>query len=279
MVLYFCGPMKSPFLALLLSLSCLFPVAAQQYDQEELEYLRAIGERTASQTWWFFEHRLRQPLPEYRFHHVYLPFQDVWVKDVSPIGKGRFVGVIDMELPHGAGVELLNDSIRFHPRDIGDWIIVEEYYLLGGFTLWYKGFEQLKPYRKLGQFRLNAFCINDDFVKLSHLENSQEKLEEVALLTNLYFQGGYAAFVDSLKQRIVYPDYAVLLGIEGDVNMQFKLTGSGEIKDIIAVRGIGCGLHEEFRDAIQELQPYFTAPEDGRDVVITLPFHFRIRRQ
>lgn len=272
--------MKKVLIVLLLSLVFAFNSYAQKFDfdEEQLEYLQEVGKLTANQTWWFFEHRLKEPLPEYRFHHVYLPFQDVWVKDIKQLPKGRFVGVIDLNLPHGTGVEMLNDSIRFHPNDVGDWIIVDDYYLLGGFTLWYRSFEELKQYRKLGQFRVKGFCINRDFVELSNLEEetSPKAIREDNRMLNLYFQGGAQAFIDSMKAKVNYPDYAVLLGIEGYVTLRFKLNGNGELEDMVVLRGIGCGLHEEFMLAVKELQPLFFADPDKKDVYFTIPYHFQL---
>jgi TonB family protein len=272
--------MKIRLFLVLLHLAVVFDSYSQMpdFDEEQIEYLHEVGKLTASQTWWFFEHRLKEPLPEYRFHHVYLPFQDVWVKDIKPLPKGRFVGVIDLDLPHGKGVEMLKDSIRFQPGDVGDWIIVDDYYLLGGFTLWYRSFTELKPYRKLGQFRMKGFCVNRDFVELSELkeETSKDAYQRNGLLLQQHFIGGAKTFYDSIHAKTEYPDYAVLIGIEGYVTLRFKLNGDGELEDFAILRGIGCGLHEEFIVAVKSLEHLFVPDPDKKDVYITIPFHFRL---
>jgi protein TonB len=70
-----------------------------------------------------------------------------------------------------------------------------------------------------------------------------------------------------------FPKDALRAGIEkGEATIQFTLAASGEVKDVKTVRST----HPTFARAGMRLVSEYKCQGQGRDVVVTVPFSFKV---
>lgn len=90
-------------------------------------------------------------------------------------------------------------------------------------------------------------------------------------------KGGYEAFYQRIADRLVYPEKARKMGVEGKVYIQFVVDIDGSLIDIKAVKGIGAGCDEAAIEALRNLGPFNPASDKNVAVKqrIILPITFK----
>ena len=83
--------------------------------------------------------------------------------------------------------------------------------------------------------------------------------------------------IQAVQKKIVYPELALKVGIEGRVVVQFVVNKDGEVVDPVVVRGIGGGCDEEAIRAVK-LAEFKPGMQRGRPVSVrySLPISFKI---
>lgn len=234
-----------------------------------------MGSRTAKQTWWFFDKRLKEPL-EYRFLHVFIESKNVFIKDIKHLPTGYYQGLVDLDLPHDEIYDEPNQVIQFDSIEVDDWFMVEDVYLIGGFLFRLQDFEYQRSIMKIGNFKLLRSAINEDFIASSRILEGTIKIERTE---QDLFQGGQKAFLDSLSNHLHYSSFAKHMRLEGWVTLQFTIGKQGGISRIKVVRGIGGGLSDIAKNTLYDLSPYWLPYiKDGepKEIEYTLPVHFLI---
>lgn len=245
--------MKNPFLVLLLFL-CL-NTRSQSFTGDELEYMRQMSSRTAKQTWWFFDKRLKEPLL-YTYQHIYLDFQHVYIRDIKQLSSGKYTGKVDLALPHDEAFNESNQELVFDSAEVDDWFMVdEEGYLLGGFWVRLAEYEIQQAIRKNGKCQLPHQSVNEDFIKSSQVTWREPGTNNFN--PNDVFPGGEKGLKDSLHYNLEHPDYAHYMAIEGYVTVRFEIDEKGTMTKISVVRGVGGGLNESAKKAFRNLSPYW----------------------
>lgn len=237
-----------------------------------------MGKRTAKQTWWFFEHRLIDNEPQYKYFRVFFEQKNVWLKDIKKLSAGHFEGIIDTDLPHDNSFN--NEyKLEFGPREIDDWLMVDDYYLVGGFTVRILPFELRNSFMKKGQYRTTGAAVNNDFIELSHIIVT-EKAEILVSLDSLFLTGEQG-FKDSLSMNIKYTNYARELGIEGWVHVVFEIDKNGVMQNLTVIRGIGGGLNDNIKELLWRLKDYWLPPKvdvnSPKGISLHLPVRFAFR--
>ncbi|HAA21079.1 MAG TPA: energy transducer TonB [Cytophagales bacterium] len=92
------------------------------------------------------------------------------------------------------------------------------------------------------------------------------------------FPGGEAALYGYLAEKIKYPSQARRMGIEGRVYVQFVVDQSGNITDVVAVRGIGAGCDEEAVRVVKGMPKWTPGRQRGRAVKVKMivPITFKL---
>jgi TonB family protein len=261
---------------LILCILCFYQLKAQQKD-ENTELMQQIGIRTARQTWWFFDKRLKTPI-DYAFQHVYIKRLDVYIQNIRKLPDGKYTGIVNLNLPHNIIFTENNQEITFDSAEIDDWFMVQDTYLVGGFYLRTLPFAEKQQVKKEGYFNYGAIVINDDFIE-STFDSLPSKTMAWPEEDHSYFIGGQKALLDSLQQKLYYSNYARLMGIEGRVLVNFTIKKDGGLSHVKVIRGVGGGLNDIARDMIYELSSCFRPPfVDGEpiDFTFTLPIVFKL---
>lgn len=83
--------------------------------------------------------------------------------------------------------------------------------------------------------------------------------------------------IAGVQKRIVYPELALKIGVEGRVVVQFIVDKEGNVVDPVVVRGIGGGADEEAIRAVK-LAKFQPGMQRGRPVAVrySLPITFKI---
>lgn len=244
-------------------------------SEEEAQYYYDMGKRTAKQTWWFFDYRLKNhENTDYRYFRVYLESYNLWVKDIKSIDGGKYEGIVDTELPYEEGTDV-SKPIHFEGIEIDDWMVVDDYYLRGGFTVRIKSFEERKLYMKKGQFRTTCSATNDDFFNLSETRSRGHEAGSGEFIQR--FNGKYPIFRDSLVAHAYFNEYAKKLGINGCVSIRFDVLPDGKIKNIKIIQSPGGGLSDILKRALTEVS-YLIPPDEFQKepLTVTIPFCFKM---
>lgn len=251
--------------------------------EEQLEYMKQMGSRTAKQTWWFFDQRLKEPL-DYTFQHVYIEFIGVYIKDIKQLPSGKYHGLVDLDLPHDPSFSETNQEIKFDSAEIDDWFMVDDTYLIGGFGLRLMDFNDLKTFKKKGKFSIPFQSINEDFIKSSKMTGSldydygSEDDEDQRINLQELFPGGDKGFHDSIQSRLNYPEYAHYMGIEGYVTIQFTLlVDYGVIENLKVIRGVGAGLSDVAKSAFRQTSRYWKPTTNQKNKLKSIRFTQSVR--
>ncbi len=251
--------------------------------EEQLEYMKQMGSRTAKQTWWFFDKRLKEPL-KYTFQHVYIEFIGVYVKDIKQLPSGKYQGLVDLDLPHDPSFSETNQEIKFDSAEIDDWFMVDDTYLVGGFWLRLMHFDDLKTFKRKGKFSIPFQSINEDFIKSSKMTSSMDydydSDDDEGYRMNIQelFPGGDKGFQDSIQSRLTYPEYAYYMGIEGYVTIQFTLlVDYGVIENLKVIRGVGAGLSDVAKTAFRQTSKYWKPTTDKNNKLKSIRFTQSVR--
>lgn len=89
--------------------------------------------------------------------------------------------------------------------------------------------------------------------------------------------GGMDAFSEFVGKRIIYPEQAKRMGIEGKVYVQFVVEKDGSLTNVNAVKGIGAGCDEEAVRIVQSAPKWKPGKQHGRPVrqKMVLPISFK----
>jgi len=84
--------------------------------------------------------------------------------------------------------------------------------------------------------------------------------------------------IAGLQERIVYPEFARRVGIEGRVFVRFVVNKDGTVSDVEVVRGIGGGCDEAAVEAVRQSR-FTPGLQRGRPVRVrmALPVTFRLQ--
>ena len=84
--------------------------------------------------------------------------------------------------------------------------------------------------------------------------------------------------IQSLQQKIEYPDRAKKAGIQGKVIIQFIVNEEGEVEDPRVIRGIGGGCDEEALRVVKQAH-FKPGKQRGRPVRVqySLPIYFKLK--
>ncbi len=270
-------PMKHFICCILLLAAFASNAQSDLSKEEQLEYMKQMGSRTAKQTWWFFNQRLKEPL-SYTYQHVYIEFLNVYVKDIKQLPSGKYQGVVDLELPHDQSFNETNQDIKFDSAEIDDWFMVDDTYLVGGFLLRIMQFDDLKPFKKKGRFSIPFQSINEDFIKSSKMYSDLSYDGDEPVNVQELFPGGNKGFHDSVQAYLYYPDYAHYMGIEGFVTVEFTLlVDHGIIENIKVIRGVGAGLNDIAKNAFRQTAKYWKPTTDKNNTTRSIHFTQSIR--
>lgn len=110
----------------------------------------------------------------------------------------------------------------------------------------------------------------------------EEEVEEVFLVVEDQpeFPGGMPAFYEFVGERLKYPSQARRLGIEGKVYVQFVVDKTGDVTDIMLVRGIGAGCDEEAIRVMGLVPNFKPGKQRGKAVKVRMivPIYFKMFR-
>jgi protein TonB len=92
------------------------------------------------------------------------------------------------------------------------------------------------------------------------------------------FPGGMEAFYAFVGERLKYPSQARRLGIEGKVYVQFVVDKSGDVTNLILVRGIGAGCDEEAIRVMNLVPNFKPGKQRGKAVKVQMivPIYFKM---
>jgi TonB family protein len=92
------------------------------------------------------------------------------------------------------------------------------------------------------------------------------------------YKGGTSALLQDISRNLRYPVLAQENKISGKVILQFVVTKTGSIGEVIVVRGIGSGCDEESVRVVKSLPNFIPGMINGVtiDVWYTLPISFRL---
>lgn len=121
----------------------------------------------------------------------------------------------------------------------------------------------------------------------SEMETMKGKTEKQVAEKKVYtipdqmpvYPGGEKALMEYLKSNIEYPVRAREERIEGKVYVSFTILPSGEVHDVIVVRGIGGGCDEEAARVVSEMPNWSPGYENNIAVEVEyhLPISFTLR--
>jgi periplasmic protein TonB len=91
-------------------------------------------------------------------------------------------------------------------------------------------------------------------------------------------QGGLEGFYKYVNSVIKYPAQARRMQIEGRVFVEFVVDRSGNITDVVAVKGIGAGCDEEAIRVVKNSPPWIPGKQRGKPVRqrMVLPITFKL---
>ncbi|MGL1889444.1 MAG: energy transducer TonB [Reichenbachiella sp.] len=111
-------------------------------------------------------------------------------------------------------------------------------------------------------------------------EPEEEVAEEIFLIVEDKPEptGGLASFYKYVGENIKYPVVASRNGVQGRVFVQFVVNSKGEIREVVAVKGIGAGCDEEAVRIIKNAPDWNPGRQRGRPVSVRmiLPITFKL---
>jgi protein TonB len=108
------------------------------------------------------------------------------------------------------------------------------------------------------------------------IEKEEVVLDRADLMPS--FGAGEKELLEYLAKNIKYPEIALKNGISGTVVIQFIVDKSGQIKDIVVLRGIGGGCEEEALRVIRQMPSWTPGKQKGKPVNVRfiLPVRFKM---
>ncbi len=80
------------------------------------------------------------------------------------------------------------------------------------------------------------------------------------------FPGGKPAFMNFLKNHIVYPDSAKAHNIAGQVIASFFINADGSVSDIMILKGLGDGISEGVVQSLKAMPRWKPATHNGKSI-------------
>lgn len=92
------------------------------------------------------------------------------------------------------------------------------------------------------------------------------------------YPGGEQALMNYLNKRLIYPSSAINQGICGRVTVQFLVTATGDVNDIVILRGTNTILDTAAAYAVSQIKGMSPAKQQGNNVAsyYTVPLTFKI---
>ena len=92
------------------------------------------------------------------------------------------------------------------------------------------------------------------------------------------FEGGYQAMMAFIRQNMTYPPNARRMQIEGTVHVSFIVSKTGDISDVIVLRGIMGECDREAVRVVQAMPRWKPGKQNGRSVNVRfiLPLKFKL---
>ncbi len=101
----------------------------------------------------------------------------------------------------------------------------------------------------------------------------------VATENNPSYPGGMSALKDYFTTNLQYPEDAKKKGIEGKVYVQFTVTKTGKVQDVVILRSVDPSLDKEAVRLVNTFGAWNPASQNGQaiDTKITLPIEFKLK--
>jgi len=115
------------------------------------------------------------------------------------------------------------------------------------------------------------------------VEPEEELVEEIFTIVEHQPtpKGGYVQFYQFVGENLKYPQTAIRMGVEGKVFLQFTVNKTGEISDVIVIKGIGHGCDEEAIRVISKAPSWNAGKQRGNPVNVRMiiPIQFTIQNK
>lgn len=125
---------------------------------------------------------------------------------------------------------------------------------------------------------LTMYACNEEVeqVEVESQDLLSKDVVEMVIDAQPEFPGGSDELYAYLGENIQYPEQAKKIGVEGKVYVQFEVTPTGEIRNVVAVKGIGAGADEEAVRVVGSMPNWEPATKDGVPVATTqvVPINF-----
>ncbi|MDR3610222.1 MAG: TonB family protein [Ignavibacteriaceae bacterium] len=111
----------------------------------------------------------------------------------------------------------------------------------------------------------------------------EPKKEEAQIFTYVEemptFPGGDEAFYTYVGSHIVYPEIAKRAGVEGKLWIQFVVSTSGKVSDVVVQKGIGAGCDEEAVRVVKSMPNWTPGRQNGHPVNVrmSVPIVFKLQ--
>jgi TonB family protein len=95
------------------------------------------------------------------------------------------------------------------------------------------------------------------------------------------FPGGEKALIKFISDNLHYPLSASEAGVEGRVTVRFAVKTTGEVTDVVVIRGLDFACDDEAIRVVKLLPKWIPGKQDGRNVSVyfTLPINFVLKNR
>lgn len=110
--------------------------------------------------------------------------------------------------------------------------------------------------------------------------DTEEEEEEMEIFVVVEQPPELIGGIRNFQKTIVYPEMALLAGIEGRVVVQFIIDTEGKVNNPVVVRGIGGGCDEEAIRAVSKAR-FIPGKQRGKPVNVkfSMPVNFKLKKQ
>lgn len=124
----------------------------------------------------------------------------------------------------------------------------------------------------------------DDYIALPPpppaMDIEEDEEEEMEIFVVVEQPPELIGGIRNFQKSIVYPEMALLAGIEGRVVVQFIIDKEGKVNNPVVVRGIGGGCDEEAIRAVSKAR-FIPGKQRGKPVNVkfSMPVNFKLKKQ
>lgn len=111
-----------------------------------------------------------------------------------------------------------------------------------------------------------------DFIPVSDEEEAEEEIFFIVEDMPMFKGGGKEKFREWIAQNLQYPPIAAENGISGRVFVQFAVNASGEVVDVVVVRGVDPALDKEAVRVVKSSPKWTPGKQRGRPVKVQFTF-------